>query len=205
MFYQDNIDGEAALLPEIWVDVPELANVDPEVSAQLSQGKREPGGTDPVYDEDEVENELASLAGKTRTAGARDGSNVDEAREGEPKDEDSVATEASVDSDTNENENSRLTGAVTRSGRAVLKPFWMDNDTIPYEMSAAEMRLLKAELMNDDDGEVALVGATGEGFSHTSELNVMNYRQAMNAHDATEWQVEVDKEHKRMVDKMCGS
>ena len=48
MFYQDNIDGEAALLPEIRVDVPELANVDPEVTAQLSQGKREPGGTDPV-------------------------------------------------------------------------------------------------------------------------------------------------------------
>eukprot|EP00956_Cyclotella_meneghiniana_P028274 scaffold65232_cov49-Cyclotella_meneghiniana.AAC.6 len=90
MFYQDNIDGEAALLPEVRVDVPELANVDPEVTAYLSQGKREPGGTDPVYDEDEVENELALLAGATRTAGAGDGSNIDEAREGEPKDEDST-------------------------------------------------------------------------------------------------------------------
>lgn len=32
-----------------------------------------------------------------------------------------------------------------------------------------------------------------------SELHVMNYNQAMASVDATEWQVEVDKEHDRIV------
>ena len=44
-----------------------------------------------------------------------------------------------------------------------------------------------------------MIGATGEGFTHTTELHVMNYKKAMSGKDADEWQVEVDKEHERMV------
>ena len=51
----------------------------------------------------------------------------------------------------------------------------------------------------DLKSELSLIGATGAGFNHTSELHVMNYKQEMASADAAEWQVEVDKEHERMV------
>ena len=46
--------------------------------------------------------------------------------------------------------------------------------------------------------EFELVGAgIGGGFSHTSELKVMNYKQAMAGKDADEWKVEIANEKKR--------
>ena len=56
MYYQDEIQGETAFLPEIRVVIPDI-NPEP-----LEAGTREPGGVDHVNDEDDVENELASLA-----------------------------------------------------------------------------------------------------------------------------------------------
>ncbi len=48
--------------------------------------------------------------------------------------------------------------------------------------------------------EVAAVGAgIGGGFEDTSELRVMNYRQAMESTDAEGWKREIDNEHERMV------
>ena len=187
MYYQDEIQGETAFLPEIRVVIPDI-NPEP-----LEAGTREPGGVDPVNDEDDVENELASLAESREPSESNN--EVDEAREGDD-DDDSEVTEASNDSESEVKD----AGIKTKSGRVVKKPYWMTNRDIPFDLSAAELRLLQAEQMHEDDGEVALVGATGEGFSHTSELKVMNYKQAMNSDDASKWQVEVDKEHKRMVD-----
>jgi hypothetical protein len=66
-------------------------------------------------------------------------------------------------------------------------------------MSAAEIWLMQAEQLNDSADEVHLIGATGEGFTHTTELHVMNYKQAMQSADAAAWQVEVDKEHDCMI------
>ena len=52
--------------------------------------------------------------------------------------------------------------------------------------------------MIETASEVALIGAIGKGFTHTTELHVMNYKQAVSAKDASEWQVEVDKEDEWM-------
>ena len=68
-----------------------------------------------------------------------------------------------------------------------------------FEMTKAEIRLLQVEASLDLVSELSLIGATGTGFKNTSDLHVMNYKQAMTSTDAAEWQVEVDKEHNRMV------
>ena len=54
---------------------------------------------------------------------------------------------------------------------------------------------MQAKLGHDMTPKVTLIGATGEGFLHTTELHVMNYKQAIAGKDTKEWQVEVDKEH----------
>ncbi len=68
-----------------------------------------------------------------------------------------------------------------------------------FEMMATEIWLIELEESLDLKSELSIIGATGAGFNHTSELNVMNYKHAMASADATEWQVEVDKEHLRMI------
>ena len=48
--------------------------------------------------------------------------------------------------------------------------------------------------------EVGLIGAAlGGGFDHTSELRVMNYKQAMATPDTPYWEEAVDEEHQKMV------
>ena len=70
-----------------------------------------------------------------------------------------------------------------------------------FEMSATKLRLMQVELDNNNKtSDIALIGATGKGFAHTSELHVMNYKQAVASKDSAKWQVEVDKEHGRMVE-----
>ena len=59
---------------------------------------------------------------------------------------------------------------------------------------------MQAESGHDMTPEVTLIGAAGKQFSDTTELHVMNYKEAMAGKDAKEWQVEVDKEHERMMD-----
>ena len=107
-----------------------------------------------------------------------------EAREGE---DDDVVTEAS-DSDNEAK-------TTTRSGIMVCMCKKYDG----FEMTAAEIWLLQLEVSLDLKSGLSLIGATGAGFNHTSELHAMNYKQAMASADAVKWQVEGDKEHERMV------
>ena len=54
-----------------------------------------------------------------------------------------------------------------------------------------------AELDNDEVAatEISLVGAgIGGGFSNTTELKVIKYKEAMRSEDATAWKEEVEKE-----------
>jgi hypothetical protein len=88
MFYQDDINADTAMLPEIWVELTEFNALDKAV--QAAAGVRVAGGVDPVLDETEVENELAFLASskstksKTSIKSKRDAGNSEdsEAREG---------------------------------------------------------------------------------------------------------------------------
>jgi hypothetical protein len=66
-------------------------------------------------------------------------------------------------------------------------------------MTAAKISLMQLEASLDLKSELSFIGAAGTAFTHTSELQVMNYKQAMTYADAAQWQVEVDKEHDRMV------
>ena len=61
------------------------------------------------------------------------------------------------------------------------------------ELAAAKLRMKQVRRDHDLKSELAVIGATGEGFTHTTELHVMNYKQAMSGKDADEWQLEVDK------------
>jgi hypothetical protein len=95
---------------------------------------------------------------------------------------------------------------VTRSGRTIQPPA-----RLIQEMSATQTRYLaqmfeldNIEVANmeltcsDDNVEFLLVGAgVGGGFTHTSELKVMNYREAMASADSEAWKVEVGEEKKR--------
>ena len=48
--------------------------------------------------------------------------------------------------------------------------------------------------------EIAAVAAELSGrFDHSSELNVMNFKEAMNRQDSNKWIKEVNNEHKRMA------
>ena len=53
--------------------------------------------------------------------------------------------------------------------------------------------------MVDVVGEVYLVGATGHSYGNTSELNVLNYKQAMETVDKKEWNRAIKVEHDKMV------
>ena len=55
---------------------------------------------------------------------------------------------------------------------------------------------------SDDDGfyEISNVGAgIGGGFTHSSELKTLNYKQAMASKDTCKWKKEIKKEHERML------
>ena len=64
---------------------------------------------------------------------------------------------------------------------------------------AAELNLIRSQLEDENELEVMLVGATGQGFENTSELRAMTYKEAIREPDAAEWQKEIDKEHDRMM------
>jgi hypothetical protein len=196
MYYQDKINAETAMLPEIRVEMDELTAAEEAVLASKPNELRQAGGIDPVLDVTEVENELASLTEESVKTESGDGkadinSESDKAKEG---DDESVVTEASVDSSKSNNQ--MATGrTTTRFGQQVKAPVQLTTKKLG-EWAAAEICLMQAEqAVHEDDvkAEIARIGATGEGFSHTLELQVMNYKQAA-------WQVEVDKEHQRMVD-----
>eukprot|EP00804_Cyclotella_cryptica_P006706 CCRYP_008640-RA/>CCRYP_008640-RA protein AED:0.60 eAED:-0.00 QI:0/0/0/0.2/1/1/5/0/1261 len=175
MYYQDDVTGDMAMLPEVRMAVHEISNDSTAALKLDGLGQREPGGTDPVHDDTEIESVSSDNQPEIKVES--------EFREGE----DDAVTEAS-DSDTEPERK-------TRSGRVVRVPQKYDG----FEMTAAEIRLMQVELSLDYKSEFALIGATGAGFKHMSELHVMNYKQAMASADAAAWQQEVDKEHERMV------
>jgi hypothetical protein len=200
MYYQDNISAETAMLPEIRVEMEELTAAEEAVLASKPNKSRQAGGIDPVLDETEVENELASLTEASVKTESGDGA-ADIKIEAKEGDDDSVMTEASADSSKSNNQTAGRT--TTRYGREVKPPVQLRAEKLGKWTAAAEIRLMQAEqAVHEDDvkAEISLIGATGEGFSHTSELKVMNYKQAMASKDAAAWLVEVDKEHQRMVD-----
>jgi hypothetical protein len=88
MFYQDDINADTAMLPEIRVELTEFNALDE--AGQAAAGVCVAGGVNPVLDETEVENELASLASskstksKTSIKSEQDAGNSEdsEAREG---------------------------------------------------------------------------------------------------------------------------
>ena len=55
-----------------------------------------------------------------------------------------------------------------------------------------------AAALEDFNGEVFLVGATGKNNGNTAELNVMNFKQAMATVDKKEWENAVQVEHEKM-------
>ena len=59
--------------------------------------------------------------------------------------------------------------------------------------------MLVAATVKDINGEVYLVGATGHSYGNTSELNVMNYKQAMETKRKKEWNKAIKVEHEKMV------
>ena len=196
MYYQSDVDDDVAMMPEIKMELSSVpADIVDEVRAATA--KREAGGVDPVTDETEVENEFAEIFKKEEDEESQtDSENNEESvksetREGE--DEDSIDTNLTEISELEEEK------YVTRYGRVVQPRDFYTDTSMLKEVTAADLRLKQAGRDHDLKSELALIGATGEGFTHTTELHVMNYKQAMSGKDAEEWQVEVDKEHERMV------
>ena len=122
-------------------------------------------------------------------------------KEANESDDESVAGE--IDTDT----------TTTRSGRTVQTPIRLTaavrGGLSDFQGTAVEMKYLgsMAELDNEEiattavveeNVEISLVGAgVGGGFENTSELKVMNYREAMQSPDAEEWKAEVKNEKER--------
>ena len=66
-----------------------------------------------------------------------------------------------------------------------------------YRNKKNEYMLVSATLA-DETGEIFLVGATGQNYGNTAELNVMNYKQAMASVNKKEWDAAVKVEHDKM-------
>ena len=67
-----------------------------------------------------------------------------------------------------------------------------------YKNSKNEYMLVAATLA-DETGEIFLVGATGHNYENTTELNVMNYKQAMATVNKEKWNKAIKVEHDKMV------
>ena len=95
----------------------------------------------------------------------------------------------------------------TRSGRAIVPPDILIETTTPYTDAdlagtAAELHYFGA-LSEPDNEEIAafkliLVGAgMGGGFENTTELKVMNYKEATKGKNKNDWIKEVANEKPR--------
>ena len=134
------------------------------------------------------------------------------------EDENSEESEEESESEDEEepknvfNEVNESTGA-TRSGRTFREPEEPERGTLrsgrafretDLMLTPAESkfyrRLHELNELSVVQHEVGLIGAAlGGGFEHTSELKVMNYKQAMATPDAPYWEEAVDEEHQKMV------
>ncbi len=56
------------------------------------------------------------------------------------------------------------------------------------------------QILNDSVSEYINIGAgVGGGFTHTNELRMMKYHEAINSPDGKKWKAKVKTEHKRMA------
>ena len=148
------------------------------------------GGIDPVVDATQVENETNDII------------NVSQFNNQSEKDQgrvncwdDASITETSLLDDEKERP-----CYITPSGHNVIPTWKMKERT----MSATAVRFMQMRLdhklvLTQIDRELAFLGATGMGFEHTSELQVMTFEQVMKQSDAREWQEEIDKEYEWMT------
>jgi hypothetical protein len=114
----------------------------------------------------------------------------------------------------------------TKSGQAVRAPSQLISEMSTMAASKYEITLLQLEYnfylvmtqLNEDvvelacmaavngmeytmmDAKCAFIGAAlGGGFENTTELHVMNYKEAMESDDKEKWLVDMKEEHERMV------
>lgn len=179
MYYQDDMTADMAMLPEVRTAVHEISKNTIAALKLEGLGTREPRGVNPVHDDTELE--IESIADDDNQPVIKA-----ESEAGEGEDDDAVTEASDLDSKPERK---------TRSGRVIRFPKKYDG----YDISESEIRLLQFEMGLDLTAGLLLIGATGAGFKHTSELHVMMYKQAMASADAAEWQVEVIKEHDQMV------
>jgi len=118
--------------------------------------------------------------------------------------EDDIVDAVEVPSEGESQENT-TPGTTTRTGRTVNQPSWMKE----YEVGAYQIGLTPAEErfyshmreLNELSlfaPETAFVGsATGQGFTHTSELRTMKYNEAMKTPDKPHWDDAVAEEHRK--------
>ena len=59
--------------------------------------------------------------------------------------------------------------------------------------------MLVAATLADKTGNIFLAGATGHNYDNTAELNVMNYKQAMDTVDKEEWNKVIKVGHDKTV------
>ncbi len=65
-------------------------------------------------------------------------------------------------------------------------------------MAELDIAEIATAVVAEENIEISLVGVgVGGGFNKTSELKVMNYREAMQSPNAADWKVEVKNEKER--------
>ena len=62
--------------------------------------------------------------------------------------------------------------------------------------------MLTAAILQDQEQEYYLVGATGHNYGNTKEILVMNYKQAMATIDKQDWEKAIEIEHDKMKSAM---
>jgi len=87
-------------------------------------------------------------------------------------------------------------GRTTRSGRSTYRPARLTDEMNCAELTFAEKNYYSI-LENE---EIACVGSgVGGGFSNTSELKVMKYKETMKTKERDKWAKAVEEEHQRML------
>ena len=202
MYYQNDVSG-IGLLPRIKLHEEHILS---DAMRVMYPGLLEAGGSDPVLNRSDWESEDTPPPIKECEDNSH-GDSVHEDREGDDSDEESTESNKSSDSthtDVSQTEpedkhNEELYR--TRYGRVPKQRDLYQPGTVMMEMGAmvAEMNLMANGMDSKSTHEVMMVGATGEGFDNTNELRVMTYDEAIREPDAKEWQLEIDKEHERMM------
>ena len=119
--------------------------------------------------------------------------------------DDDIVDEEAV-SESNGWEGTKVDVPVLRYGRTIkpvnrliksISSMIESNSSIAVDLRYLE-RMAELDVMEVTALELSLVGAgVGGGFSNTSELKVLNFRQAMKGRDAKEWLKEVENEQNR--------